>query len=160
MSKISSQEFWMPGWRQAVIFVLLVLVGLGTWAFSVTAAPFLSPPVFLFEMALDTGLAFYALLALAAGFVFSKGFYLWGIAIVFTHPFATLIDTAHMQAQGADIVRGGAMGWVGYAVVLVMLTVTTAVLTTVLSTMGAGLRLVLDHLRHRSSDTSRDVRVR
>ena len=29
MSRISSQEFWIPGWRQAVVFMLLVLMGLG-----------------------------------------------------------------------------------------------------------------------------------
>ena len=160
MSRISSREFWIPGWWQAVVFMLLVLMGLGTWVFSRTAASFFSPQIVLVEMALDTGVVFYALLALVSGFVLPKGFYLWGIAIVFTHPFAALIDAAYLQAQGADIVYGGVMGWVNYAVVLVMLTVATGVLTSALSTVGAGLRLMSDHFRHRSSGTSRDVRVR
>jgi hypothetical protein len=41
------------------------------------------PPGFLDE-AFDTGVILYALLALAAGFVLPKGFYLWGVAVVLT----------------------------------------------------------------------------
>ena len=167
MSRISSWEFWIPGWRQAIVFVLLALMGLGLWAFSVYVAPYfnqsgsLSQPGSLFAEALNTGVVYYALLALVSGFVLPKGFYLWGIAIVLTHPFAVLIEAAYFQSQGVvEIVRGGVMGWVGYAVVLVMLTAATAVLTTMLSTAGVGLRLLLDLLRNRSSGPSQDARVR
>lgn len=159
MNSIGSREFWIPGWRQAAFFLLLVLLGLGVWELRVAAAPSFNPPGFLDE-AFDTGVILYAVLALASGFLSPKGFYLWGVAIVLTHPFAALALATYQQAQGADIVRGEAGGWVGFAFVLVMMTFTTAVLTTMLSAMGAGLRLLLDHLRHGPSGAPQDVRAR
>ncbi len=77
-----------------------------------------------------------------------------------THPFAALALGAYEQSQGADIVRGGAQGWVGFAFVLVMMTFTTAMLTTMLSGVGVVLRLLSNHLRHGRSGTPQDVRVR
>ena len=158
MNTLGAREFWVLGWRQAAHFLLLVLLGLGVCAFMVAAAPSFDPPGFLDE-AFDTGVALYALLALASGFAVPKGFYLWGVAIVLTHPFAALALAAYRHAQGADIVLGGAQGWVGFAFVLVLMTFTTAMLTTMLSAMGAGLRLLSDHLRRRRSGTPRDVRA-
>ena len=159
MDTIGSRAFWVPGWRQATFFVLLVLLGLGVWAFRIPAGFYFNPPGILDE-AFDTGVVLYALLALAAGSVAPRGFYLWGVAVVLSHPFAALALAAYQQAQGADIVRGGAQGWVSFAFVLVMMTFTTAMLTTVLSAMGAGLRLLLGHLRRGRSGTPQDVRAR
>jgi hypothetical protein len=159
MNTIGPRAFWIPGWRQAVFFVLLVLLGLGVWAFRIPAGFFFNPPGVL-DQAFDTGVILYALLALVSGFVLPRGFYLWGVAVVITHPFAALALAAYQQAQGADIVRGGAQGWVGFAFVLVMMTFTTAMLTTMLSATGAGLRLLLGHLRRGRSGTSQDVQAR
>ena len=131
MSGVSSRGFWIPGWRQAAFFLLLVLLGLAAWAFRVAVSATFNPPGFLDE-AFDTGVILYALLALASGFVSPKGFYLWGVAVVLTHPFAALALSAYEQAQGADVVRGGSHGWVCFAFVLVMMTFTTAMLTTML----------------------------
>jgi hypothetical protein len=83
MNTIGSREFWVPGWRQVDFFLLLVLLGLGAWVLRVATAPSFNPPGFLDE-AFDTGVILYALLALAAGFVLPKGFYLWGVAVVLT----------------------------------------------------------------------------
>ena len=83
LNTIGSREFWVPGWRQVGFFLLLVLLGLGAWVLRVAAAPSFNPPGFLDE-AFDTGVILYALLALAAGFVLPKGFYLWGVAVVLT----------------------------------------------------------------------------
>lgn len=158
MSTIGSREFWVPGWRQVAFFLLLVLVGLGAWAFTVAFRLYFDPPGIL-DGAFDTGTIPCALLALAAGFVSPRGFYLWGIAVVLTHPFAALALTSYRQAEGADIVRGGAQGWAGYAFVLVLLAFTTATLATVLSAMGAGLRLLSGHLGGRPG-TPRRLRTR
>lgn len=157
---IESQNFWIPGWRQAIVFLLLVLLGLGAWAFRIPAGIHFNPPLLLLDDAFDTGVILYALLALAAGFLVPRGFYLWGVAIVLSHPFAALTLTAYQQSHGADIVRGGVEGWVGYAFVLVAMTMTTAVLTTVLSAAGAGLRLLVAHLRRGRSAPPQDARVR
>jgi hypothetical protein len=83
LHRIGSREFWVPGWRQVGFFLLLVLLGLGAWVLRVAAAPSFNPPGFLDE-AFDTGVILYALLALAAGFVLPKGFYMWGVAVVLT----------------------------------------------------------------------------
>ena len=159
MNTIGTRAFWIPGWRQAAFFILLVVLGLGAWAFRIPAGFYFNPPGILDE-AFDTGVVLYVLLALVAGSVAPRGFYLWGVAIVFTHPFAALALAAYQQAQGADIVRGGAQGWVSFAFVLMMMTFTTAMLMTMLSAMGAGLRLLLDRLRRGRSGTPQDVRAR
>lgn len=166
MGRIGSREFWVPGRQQGTIFFLIGLLGLGAWAFRVAAAPVVGSDwpkdglFFLLDQAFDTGVALYALLALTSGFVAPKGFYLWGIAIVPSHPFAALALTAYRESQGFDIVRGGAEGWVGYAFVLVMMTFATAMLITALSAAGAGLRTLSDHLRHGRPGTPHDVRAR
>ena len=149
MSPIDSREFWLPGRWQAGFFLLLVLLGLGVWVLRV---PFLGE-------AFHTGELLYALLALMAGFVLPRGFYLWGIAVVIAHPIAAVALTAYQQAQGADIVRGGAVGWLGFAFVLVIMTLPAAVLATIFSAMGAGLRVLSGRLRRGRSRTPQDLRA-
>lgn len=151
MSRLGSRGFWVPGWRQGAVFLLIFFLGLGAWAFKEAV----SRPVvggdglsFLVYMAFDTGVPLYASLALAAGFLAPKGFYMWGTAIVLSHPFAALALTANRESRGFEVVRGGAEGWVGYALVLVVMSFATAVLLTALAAAGAGLRLLMDHLRH------------
>ena len=106
MNTIGTRALWIPGWRQAAFFILLVLLGLGAWAFRIPAGFYFNPPGVLDE-AFDTGVVLYALLALVAGSVAPRGFYLWGVAIVFTHPFAALALAAHQQAQGATSFGAG-----------------------------------------------------
>ncbi len=164
MSRLGSREFWVPGRRQGVVFLLIVFLGLGAWAFKeavfrpVVGVDDLAS---LLALAFETGVALYALLALGSGFLAPKGFYLWGIAVVLSHPFAALALTANRESRGFELVRGGAEGWVNYALVLVVMSFATAVLLTALSAVGAGLRILLDHRRHgRPGTVPRDVRSR
>lgn len=160
MGRVGSGEFWMPGWRQAATFLLIALLGLGAWWSRVALAPSFNPPGLLDE-AFDTGVVLYALLALAAGLAAPEGFYLWGVAVVISHPVSALALAAYQQqAQGHEIVRDGAQGWVGFAFVLVMMTFVTAMLITALSAAGAALRLLLQHHLHGRPGTPRDARAR
>lgn len=149
MASIGSRGFWIPGRRQAALFPLLVLLGLGAWAFWV---PFLGEGY-------HTGTILYALPALGAGLVSPRGFYLWGVAVVLAHPWAGLaLEAAFRQSRGADAIPGGEMEWVGLAFVLVLMSFTMAMVATVLSGLGAGLRLLWDHLRGGRAVTPRGIR--
>jgi hypothetical protein len=84
-----------------------------------------------------------------------------GIAVVLSHPFAALALTASRQSRGFELVLGGTEGWINYVIVLMVMSFATAVLLTTLSAVGAGLRILLDHLRRERPGTApRDVRSR
>jgi hypothetical protein len=93
MRRLGSGEFWVPARRQGAIFLLIAFLGLGAWAFQeVVFRPVVGADGLgsLLALAFETGVALYAVLALGLGFLAPRGFYLWGIAVVLTHPFAAL----------------------------------------------------------------------
>ncbi len=73
----------MLGRGEAIVFVVLAWLGLVIWVFSTpsVAGSLLdgrfSAPVYGYPF---FGLPYYALLAFMAGFLFPRGFWLWGIA--------------------------------------------------------------------------------
>ena len=93
MRRLGSGEFWVPARRQGAIFLLIVFLGLGAWTFQEAVfRPVVGTDGLgsLLALAFETGVALYAVLALGSGFLAPRGFYLWGIAVVLTHPFAAL----------------------------------------------------------------------
>lgn len=155
LDRLSTPRFWIPGWRQALVFALLIVLGLLAWGMGTApmgTAPFLGgspedrPFDFGFPFYLGTNL--YVLFAVSAGFFFPRCFYLWGAALLTLYPFA---DVAHFLwlelVAGFDVVRGGAYGWLGVATVATVFAIINASIATVLAAVGVCLRLGVHRLK-------------
>ena len=90
------------------------------------------PPLFLFFVPVVCGA-----LALVAGIVSDRGFYLWDIALGLHGPFVQGL-TIHLMVQDGIELAGGRPGVVSYVLISVMLLVFTKFCYTALSAMGAG----------------------
>ena len=138
-----------PGKRELVVFVALVVLG---FLVCIAGSPgFTSrvlgldlprwaqhePPLSLFFVPVVCGA-----LALVFGFMFSRGFYLWGIALGIHAPFVEGL-AVHLMAQDGIGLVGGRPGIVSYVLISVMLLVFTIFCYTVLSALGAGARYLL-----------------
>ena len=95
VEQLSTPRFWVPGWRQAIVFVVLSSLGLLAWGMGANVsgvAPFLAVPFeerpFTYAYPFYLGFNLYMLFAVLAGFLFPRCFYLWGIALLLTYPFA------------------------------------------------------------------------
>ena len=144
-----------PGRRGLIVFVALVLLGFVVWlagspgfasrVFGVDLPRWAQddPPLFLFFVPVVCGA-----LALAAGFVFTRGFYLWGIALGLHGPFVEGL-TIHMMARDGIELAGGTPGVVSYVLISAMLLVLTVLCYTALSAMGAGARYLLGWMADR-----------
>lgn len=84
-----------------------------------------------------------ALIALLAGYVLPRGFWLWGGAAVLLHPLAEAASTN--RALEAGVVDSSELG--GLLVVTVVTLIVYAVLCTIAAALGAGLRLLWWRLR-------------
>lgn len=139
----------MPGKKEPIVFVALVFLGFLVWVagspgftsrvFGVDLPRWAQydPPLSLFFVPVVCGA-----LALVVGFVFSRGFYLWGIALGVHGPFVQGL-TVHLMAQDGIGLVGGRPGIVSYVLISVMLLVFTIFCYTVLSAIGAGARYLL-----------------
>lgn len=150
---------YRPGSKEALVFAILVFVGFAAWfAWSPGMAYRLfgvelpglprtdSIPLSLLRVPVSCGA-----LALVGGFVFSRGFYLWGLALTLHGPFVEGLTVYLMYQEGLGLV-GGTRGIVGYAVISTGLFVFTIFCYTFLSSVGAGLRLLLARGSRRRGD--------
>lgn len=85
-----------------------------------------------------SGLRYYALLAFVAGFLFPRGFWLWGMAPFVLRPAAEEALAWWVKTRGVEFVGEGAQ--IPHAALLVLLAV-LAVGATTASALGAALRL-------------------
>ncbi len=152
---LSTPRFWIPGWRQALVFVVLVVLGLLAWGMGADpsgGAPFLGgsfedrPFTYGFPFYLGTNL--YILFAVLSGLLFPRRFYLWGTALLLTYPFAGVAHFLWLESvAGLDIVPDGAHGWPGVVFGSMAFAILLGSVATALCTFGAGLRLVAHRLR-------------
>ena len=137
---------YLPGRREAAIFVGLALLGLAVWAISTpsVAGYFLGERFYraAYSFPLYFGLPLYASLALLAGFFFPRGFWLWGAALYCLTPLANSVLAWWVEARGGDVLGGSPLAIVSYALTLVMMAVGLGVAATILSALGAGFRVL------------------
>lgn len=138
---------YRPGRREALIFVVLVFVGFLVWF---TGSPGIAYRLFGVDLPglprVDSTLLSLlrvpiscGILALVGGFVFPRGFYLWGVALGLHGPFVEGLTVYLMYQEGLGLV-GGTRGVAGYVVISAMLFVFAILCYTVLSATGAGTR--------------------
>jgi hypothetical protein len=127
------------------VFAALVLVGFlvwfarwpgaTSWLFGVELPrwPEFGTPLDLYLTAIVCGA-----LALVAGFVFPRGFYLWGLALNLHGPVVEALTIYRMEQAGLDGVVGGI---VGYIVPSALVFCFTVCCYTAAAAAGAGLRV-------------------
>jgi hypothetical protein len=148
VSGMETSGTWWPGRREALVVFALAMLGLASWAVGtpVVAGKLLGDTFYraAYGFPFYSGTPLYALLSLAAGFLFPRGcFYLWGAAILVLQPFAGATLLASQESRGIHILQDGAGAQVAYALTLVMMAFGLAFIATLLSTAGAGIRLLL-----------------
>jgi hypothetical protein len=137
---------YLPGRREAVLFAGLALLGLFAWALSTpSVAGYLLGERFYraaYSFPFYFGLPLYALLALLAGFFFPRGFWLWGAALYCLAPSANSALAWWVEARGGGVLDEGPLATVAYALTLVLMAVDLGVAATLVSALGAGLRVL------------------
>ena len=144
---------YVPGKRELMVFVALVVLGFLVW---VAGSPGFTSRVLGLDLPrwaqYEPPLSFVPVvcgaLALVFGFVLSRGFYLWGIALGIHAPFVEGL-TVHLMAQDGIGLVGGRPGIVSYVLISVMLLVFTMFCYTALSALGAGARYLLGRASRR-----------
>lgn len=150
-----------PRRQEFVLFAALILVGLAVWfaVFPNMASVIIG--VNLPRWTLDN--AFLRLflsplvcgvLALASGFVFPRGFYLWGLALALHGPFVQGLTVYLMYQEGIELAEGP-RGIVSYGTISAVLFVFTILCYTLLSSAGAGVRYLLTRGSRRRGSTQR-----
>lgn len=132
-----------PGRKELAVFAALVLVGFAVWfavSPGVTSWLFGVDPPRWPDYLLRTAIA-YGVLALVAGFVFPRGFYLWGLALNLHGPVVEALTIYRMEQAGVDWVLGGTQDIVGYIVPSALVFCFTVCCYTAASAAGAGLRV-------------------
>ena len=94
----------------------------------------------------------YGALALVAGFVFPRGFYLWGFALNLHGPVVEALMIYRMEQAGLDGVVGGTQNILGYIVLSVLVFWFTVCCYTAAAAAGAGLRVASRRLVGRPAD--------
>lgn len=142
-----------PGRRELTVFAALILIGFLVWfagspgvtsrLFGVDLPrwPQFGSPLDLFRAAIACG-------ALVSGFVFTRGFYLWGVALGLHGPLVEALTVYLMYQDGIGLV-GGTRGIVGYVVISAMLFVFAISCYTAISALGAGARYLLERRARR-----------
>jgi hypothetical protein len=143
----------LPGWKEAAVFPVLAVVGCVLWfaaspgvtaaLFGVCMGPWSPDLPFVSAASVACGAV-----ALAGGFIFPEGFYLWGAALVLHSPFTQGLSVYVMEREGVGLV-GGTRGLVGFAMITAVLIVFAAFCYTVLSAIGVGARLLIGHRAYR-----------
>ena len=151
---LATPRFWIPGWREALVFGVLVSLGILTWGLGTpaVAGSLLGEPFFerAYGFPFYFGAPLYVLFSLLAGVFFPRCFYLWGIALLLPSSVADIALALYQNlVLDANLVRGGAGGWASLVVVIVMMTIGYGMVATTLSAFGAGLRLLASFLADR-----------
>lgn len=101
------------------------------------------------------GLPSLALVSAVVGYIFPRGFWLWGITVVCLHPVANIVLDLYQQSRGAFGPSGLETPEVmGLVFVRVMIFVVLAVLCTFSASMGAALRLLIKRWSRGAGTTS------
>ena len=100
----------LPGWKKTAVFLILVVVGCALWF---AASPGVTSALFGVCLRLwSPNLPFVSVasvacgaMAMAGGFVFPKGFYLWGVALAIHSPFTQGLSVYVMEREGVGLER-------------------------------------------------------
>ena len=130
---------WRPGVRELLVFVVLAVVGFLIWEVNpgvrllgllgVDPAEAYGDPLHAWLNTLAEP-ALRCVVALAAGFFFPRGFYLWGLAIAIHTPLTIFLLQRRMVQEGIDPIVGGLEGLLGYVFIEVMFTAAAVVFYT------------------------------
>ncbi len=144
----------IPGKRGIIVFLATAVVGLAVWAVSTPSvigrlfgegayvAAYSHPLLRFF------GLPLLAIVVAVAGYLSPRGFWLWGIAVVFLHPVARARQTERANSLGAFGSSGTeGLQLLGLALVTAMIIFELAVACMIAAALGAGLRLLWWWLR-------------
>jgi hypothetical protein len=139
-------------WKKYVLaFLVVAIVGLAVTIYAPAAVGELFGVNAFSLKFLSSSLLPPALVAAVAGYVLPKGFFLWGVAVIFLHPLVEAWQTHRANAGGAFGPSGiGDEQILGLALVLVMMLTGYAFACTVAVALGAGLRLLWWRLRGES----------
>lgn len=129
-----------------MVFSLLVVLGFLFWF---AASPGVASMLFGVSLRLwNPNLPFISLtqimcgvVALVSGFVFPRGFYLWGVASALHSPFTQGLSVYLMEREGVELV-GGTEGLVSFARITAVLIAFATACYTALAAIGTGLRLL------------------
>ena len=163
VERLTAPGFWVPGRRQAAVFVVLVFLGFVARGMGASPSGGAPPLAALFDgrsfVSFDgrpltyaypfyLGFNLYVLFALLAGFFFPRCFYPWGAALLLAYPFAEALHFVRLEAatEMNVVVPDGAFGWLSIVFGSVAFAVLYGTAATGLSTAGAGLRLAAGHL--------------
>ena len=137
---------YLPGKREAAVFGALALLGLVAWRLSTpsVAGSLLGERFYraAYSFPFYFGLTPYASLAFLAGFFFPRGFWLWGAALLSLAPFANAALAWILESRGAHVIGDGPAAALAYAVTVVALAIGFALMATIVSALGAGLRVL------------------
>lgn len=153
-----------PGRKELAVFALLFVLGSLVW---LASSPGVTSRLLGIALPLPplggTALSLYfvpivcGLLSFASGFVFPRGFWLWGVALALHAPFTEALTTYMMYRDGIELAAADGPGEiVGYGVFVAALIFFAALCYTALSALGMGLRYLTGRLLSRR-DAARDT---
>lgn len=137
------RRFFTRRKKYVLVFLATALAGLAVRVYAHSLIVGLSgaePGDLLFALTTEIGrLVLPALVALLVGFILPKGFFLWGIAVVLTHPLYELMW--NNRALEAGVLESSELNklFLGQTIQIVFF---VAPLCTVTAAPGAGLRLL------------------
>lgn len=143
VGQLATPRFWVPGWRQAPVFAVLLLAGAANYSASCGALPaWLDAPGRAPDLAHSPlfdlfGLPASVIVAAAAGLVFKRAFWLWGLALALPAPAMIMIPAALLVDRGLIPPHHLA----SHGVFAVAAFVDLLVLCTASSALWAGLRM-------------------
>lgn len=149
-------SIWRPRIRDLFVFAALSVLGFLVWeinpsttltnALGITLEAELEGPLRFFLLRLVEP-ALRCLVALLAGFLFPRGFYLWGMAIAIHTPLSTALTHRAAAQEGITIVQGGVGELLGYAAVVVMFSTVAVFAYTTFAGVGVLVRYPFERRR-------------
>ena len=143
VGQLATARFWVPGWRQAPVFAVLLLAGVVNfsagqagnvaqlvapgWADDLARSPLFDP----------FGVPASMFVAAVAGLAFKRAFWLWGVALALPAPAMITIPAALLVDRG--LIPPDHL--TSHGVLAAAVFVNLLVLCTASSALGAGLRM-------------------
>lgn len=147
---------WRPRLRELLVFVALAVLGFLIWeinpsitltnALGIDRATALEEPLNFFLLGLVEP-ALRCLVVLVVGFLFPRGFYLWGLAIAIHTPLSIFLLNRAAAQDGIEIIQGGIEGLLGYVVIEAMFTLMAAFFYTIFAGIGVLMRYLFEKKR-------------